>query len=70
MEMTKTPIPTKPSNLFSTSLLPLDSRQCQILPLRRGSAGQAPGRVTASVDYKGEFSNVPEGSGKKLVQDP
>ena len=47
--MTKTPSPTKPSNLISDILSPLASQQCQMFPRRQGGVGHAPEKVTASV---------------------
>ena len=45
----KTPMPTNPSNLSSTFLSPLASRQCQLIPRRQGKGSHPPERVAASV---------------------
>ena len=63
----KNPSPTKPSNLFSTLLLPLASRQCQLCPRHRGSHFSE--RVAESVACEGEVRHVPEGGGGKFGQD-
>ena len=69
MDTIKTPRPTKNSNLFSTLLSPLDSRQCQVSTNRRERVDHAPERVTGRVSCEGDVMNVLEGGDGNFVQD-
>ena len=69
MDTTKTPRPTKPSNLFSTFLLTLYLWQFQLCPLRQSRVGDVPERFAASMSCEGYMRHVPEGGGKKFGQD-
>ena len=70
VETTKTPRPTKPSNLISVFLLPLVSWQCQLRACLQGRLGRNPEIAAARVDRGGELRHVPEGGAEKIVQYP
>ena len=70
MGETKTPRPTKPNNLLSTFLSPLESWKIQLIPRHVGIVGRAPERVTARVDNEREVVHVPEGGGVYFEQYP
>ena len=69
-DMKKTNRPTKPYNLFSTLLSPLELQQCQLRPHHQRKVGHAPDRVTARVAHQGEARHVSEGGGGKFGQYP
>ena len=70
VDATKTPRPTKPSNLLSNLLFPLALQQCQLSPHHQGGVINPPERVAASVAYEVEVRHVPKGGGGNFEQDP
>ena len=70
VETTKTPRPTKPSNLISVFLSPLASWQCQLRAYRQGRLGRNPEISASRVDRGGELRHVSEGGGGNFGQDP
>ena len=61
--------PTKPYNLFSTFLSPLELWQFQLCPCRQRRVGPTTQRVTSRVAHKVEVRHVPEGGGGNFGQD-
>ena len=70
VDTTKTPSPTKPSNLLSTWLSPLVLWQTQLRQLRRGRVDNNPEKVASSVTRKVEVGHIPEGGGENFEQYP
>ena len=60
---------TNPSNLLSTLLLPLASRQIQLHSRRQRRVGNVTERVTASVYCEGEVGNTSEVGIRDFEQD-
>ena len=54
VETTKITSPPNPNRLYSTLLLPLALRHCQLRPRRRGIMGDKPDKVTEILACEGE----------------
>ena len=64
------PKTTNTSNLISTLITPLNSRQFQLRPRRQGRLGHAPERVIANAAPEVEVRNFLVGGGETYGKDP